>query len=48
LLILLEELKHQLEPAEKLQVSDKLKAVAVSKQAGRDELTICRKHRQNK
>jgi TolB-like protein len=34
LLILLEELKHQLEPAEKLQVSDKLKAVVVSKASG--------------
>jgi tetratricopeptide (TPR) repeat protein len=32
LLILLEELKHQLEPAEKLQVSDKLKALVVTRQ----------------
>jgi len=32
LLILLEELKHQLEPAEKLQVSDKLKTLVVTKQ----------------
>jgi len=33
LLIQLEELKHQLEPAEKLQVSEKLKALIVTRQA---------------
>lgn len=36
LLILLEELKHQLEPAEKLQVSDKLKVLVSNKQSLRN------------